>query len=163
MDTIRTAKLLEFHEDKKTHVYKDSLGYWSIGIGRCVHPGRGPGLRESEIQFMFENDMDEYLKEFAKYLPWFFELSDVRQAVLLDMRHNLGLTGLLTFRMTLKFVANGAYAAAAEQMLKSKWARQVGEGYLSYSIRGLLRRYPQRALMLSQMMQSNSWPEILET
>jgi lysozyme len=46
--------------------------------------------------------------------------------VLVNMGFNLGPEGLLGFRRTLRAVEEGRYADAAEGMLRSKWARQVG-------------------------------------
>jgi len=74
-------------------------------------------------------------------LPWFTELDEVRQAVLVDMGYNLGIDGLLKFKRTLGSVESGNYANAAIQMLESKWATQVGH----------------RAERLSDMMETGEW------
>ena len=52
------------------------------------------------------------------------------------MAFNLGVSGLMKFQKTLRHVAAGRYEAAAQEMLRSRWADQVG----------------QRAMTLSKMM-----------
>ena len=42
------------------------------------------------------------------------------------MAFNLGVSGLITFKNTLRLISVGHYYEAAEEMLNSKWARQVG-------------------------------------
>jgi lysozyme len=66
------------------------------------------------------------LKRDDRTLPWWRNLSPVRQRVLVNMAFNLGMVGLLTFKNTLGAMQNGSYAAAAAGMLSSKWATQVG-------------------------------------
>ena len=70
-------------------------------------------------------------------------LGDVRQAVVVDMSFNLGLTRFSQFTQTLKAISAGNYAAASSYMLDSKWARQVGP----------------RAQRLAKMMRTGEWWE----
>jgi len=92
--------------------------------------------------------VQEVEQALAKALPWFTQLDDVRQRVLLDMAFNLGAQGLLQFRLTLDAVRTGRYQQAATMMLESQWAGQVG----------------QRARRLSQMMATGKDPaELLRT
>ena len=41
------------------------------------------------------------------------------------MAYNMGVTGLLKFKNTLKNIENEKYIEASNQMLDSKWAKQV--------------------------------------
>jgi len=43
------------------------------------------------------------------------------------MAFNLGIAGLLKFENTLALIRSGSYAQAAAEMVKSKWAKQVGK------------------------------------
>ena len=78
------------------------------------------------------DDVSEYLKE-----VW-DDLSDNRQRVLVNMRFNLGAKSFRTFVRTLRAVMVGRYEDAANSMLVSKWAKQVG----------------QRAVYLAELMRS---------
>ena len=75
---------------------------------------------------MLNNDVDYFHDKIKKEINWFWALDDVRQNVLVNMAFNLGVSGLLTFKNTLRLISFSRYEEAAEEMLNSKWARQVG-------------------------------------
>ena len=114
--------LLIKHEGVRSKPYKDSLGILSIGIGRNLERG----LRPNEIQFLFENDLEEAELIARKLVPNFDSLSDNRKAILLDMAFNLGETRLAKFKNMLLAIAKEEYQKAADQMKDSLWYRQVG-------------------------------------
>ncbi|OPZ48986.1 MAG: hypothetical protein BWY95_00416 [Bacteroidetes bacterium ADurb.BinA104] len=49
------------------------------------------------------------------------------------MCFNLGIKGLLEFKNTLTFIAAGDWERAANGMLASKWAKQVGKRAIELS------------------------------
>jgi lysozyme len=100
-------------------------------------------MPEHIIDLLLEYDAEIHWHELVERAPWVRELDDVRQAVLLDMAFNLGVTGLLGFHTTLKLVRLRRFVSASVQMLDSKWAGQV---------KG-------RAIRLSKMMETGQWPE----
>ena len=136
------TRQLKSDEGFRRTVYQDSLGYWTIGVGRLVDPSRpDSGLRDSEIEFMLRNDIEDRITALGKVLPWFLDLDEVRQGVLVNMAFQLGIKGLMGFSTTLQMVAQGRYEDAAVQMLKSKWAAQT----------------PERAKRLAQQMKTGKW------
>lgn len=143
MDSERTRRLIARHEGKETHAYKDTRGLLTIGIGRNVHKGSGPGLREEEMEYMLTCDLREYERELGANIGCYNALDDVRKAVLLDMRHNLGLMGLLAFKRFLAALNAKDYNLAATEMLGSAWSIQVKE----------------RSRRLARMMDSGQWPD----
>jgi len=142
MNRERATRLLSLHEGRRNTIYKDSLGYWTVGVGHLIDPSKGGTLPEAIIDALLRYDMTEKYEELVKTLPWVRDLDEVRQYVLLDMAFNLGVNGLLGFKNTLKMVQGRDYAGAAKNMLLSRWATQVGT----------------RAKRLSVMMESGSWP-----
>lgn len=129
-------------EARRKHVYKDHLGYYTIGIGRLVDDRKpGSGLRDSEIDFMLNNDIDERIDELTRRIPWFQNLDDARKGVLLNMSFQMGVDGLLGFKNTLAMVQRGDYEGAARGMLQSLWARQT----------------PARAKRMSEQMRTGEW------
>jgi lysozyme len=126
VSTDERGKLaLELMRDEgvKLKVYRDSLGIETIGVGRNL---RDKGITQDEALFLLENDLDECIHDLSVF-PWFVALDPVRQRVVVDMRFNLGPSRLRSFTRTLAAVARGDYEAAATGMLKSKWAKQVGQ------------------------------------
>jgi len=112
------------HEGRRKKPYVDTVGKVSIGVGRNL---TDRGLSPAEIDYLFENDIDSCIADLDNNLPWWRELSDARQHVLLDMCFNMGIKRLLKFVNTLADVQAGRYNDAADNMLKSKWAGQVGQ------------------------------------
>ena len=135
-------ELLALHEGRVDHAYQDSLGYWTIGVGHLIDKRRGGKLPEHIVDALLEWDIAEHKRELDTALPWANDLSEVRYAVLLDMAFNLGVPGLLGFKNTLALVKAGKYREASQNMLLSKWAKQVKT----------------RAVRLSRMMEEDKWP-----
>lgn len=109
------------------YAYKDSLGYWTIGVGRLIDRRKGGRLSDDEIDYLLANDIRRVDAELDARLPWWRGLDPVRQRVLQNMAFNLGTAGLLGFKNTLAAVKAKRWSDAAAGMLASKWARQVGE------------------------------------
>lgn len=136
------TRQLKADEDVKPCVYKDSLGFNTIGVGRLVDDRKpGAGLRPIEIDFLLQNDINDRIEQLTKRLPWFENLDEVRQGALLNMAFQLGVDGLLGFKNTLKMVEDGRYSEAADNMLLSKWAQQT----------------PARAQRMAEQMRTGQW------
>jgi lysozyme len=114
---------LELDEGNKSKPYKCTAGKTTIGIGRNLDD---VGLSPDEISYLFQNDIKRVIADLDKNLGWWRGLSDTRKRVLANMAFNLGIAGLLGFKNTLKAIAEGRYNDAADGMLASKWATQVG-------------------------------------
>lgn len=114
------------HEELKLSAYNDSLGYLTIGVGRLIDGRKGGRISSAEAMMLLENDIAAKMAELDRALPWWRELDEMRQRVLVDMAFNLGVTSLLQFKNTLAAIQEQRYADAAAGMLDSQWAAQVG-------------------------------------
>jgi lysozyme len=119
----RLIAMLQRHEGLRLKPYECTAGKLSIGYGRNLDD---MGISEVEAMVMLRNDIEQCYQELEMF-SWFSDLDQVRQEALVDMLFNLGLPTFLEFKKTLKFVAEGKYSQAAEEMLRSKWADQVGD------------------------------------
>ena len=128
-------------EGSIAHAYQDSLGYWTIGVGRLIDARKGGRLRQSEIDLLLDNDIADVRQSLTASLPWVATLSEPRQAVLIGMAFQMGVVGVLAFTQTLAAVRDAHYDHAALLMLQSQWAKQT----------------PERAQRLSRQMASNEW------
>ena len=72
-----------------------------------------------------QHNIDEVI-QLAQTLPFFNALNEVRQAVIVDMIFNMGLPRFQKFKKTIALIEQQAWQAAANEMLNSRWARQVG-------------------------------------
>ena len=114
--------------------YRCTAGKLTIVIGRNLDDC---GISQSEAYIMLINDIMKCEKQLQSKIPDIYNgLDEVRKSVLLNMCFNLGINGLLGFKNTLAFVKVGDWERAANNMLVSKWAKQVG----------------MRAIELSEMM-----------
>ena len=83
------------------------------------------GITKDEAEWLMCNDIDTAIKQLKTNLIWFEDAHPEIQEVLIDMCFNMGINTLMTFTTTLKLMSLHQYPEAAEQMLKSKWAKQV--------------------------------------
>jgi len=113
---------LPIDEGSRAHVYRDSLGIETIGIGRNLQNG----LSDDEILYLFKNDLDKAEKGARAICPSFDTLSDARKAVLINMCFNMGQARVAGFIGMFGAIAAKDWNAAAQHMLASKWAVQVG-------------------------------------
>lgn len=123
MDRNSLMRQLNVDEDRRKLPYLDTKGKTTIGVGRNL---TDRGLSDLEIDFLLGNDLDMVESQLDFAMPWWRGMNDARQNVLANMCFNLGLKRLQEFRKTLKLMQQGAYTLAADEMMDSNWARQVG-------------------------------------
>ena len=108
------------------HAYQDSLGYWTIGVGKLIDKRKGGRLSDAAIEYLLAEDIDSKVGDLDKNLPWWRNLTPARQRVMINMCFNLGIGGLMKFKNTLGMIERGDYTGASKNMLLSLWAKQVG-------------------------------------
>jgi lysozyme len=111
------------HEGLLCKPYKCTAGKLTIGVGRNLEDR---GITEQEAEYLLDNDIQAVLKQVSAEIPVFNHLSEVRQSVLLNMAFNLGVNGLKKFKKMLAALCVEEFNLAAQEMLDSKWAEQVG-------------------------------------
>lgn len=116
--------LLTRHESYKQFPYSDTTGHLTIGIGRNL---TDHGVSLTEASFMLDEDIAYFTGKLSQYLGFFTKLTENRQIALVDMCFNLGMQGFLNFRQMILALEAHDYERAANEMLDSKWAEQVGE------------------------------------
>lgn len=129
------------HEGLRLRAYKDSLGYWTIGIGHLIDPRKGGDTRfpcapttvitKERAGELLVEDVERSVALLDEKLPWWRFQNEVRRRALIELCFNmgigrLGVDGLLSFRNGLKRWREGHYFAAAESFRGSLWAKQVG-------------------------------------
>lgn len=132
---------LAAHEGNLPYVYKDHLGYETIGIGFLVDKRKGGGLRPEEIEFIFNNRVRLIAEELERRVKFMGALNDARYAVMINMAYQLGVNGLIAFKKTIDYIGDGFYEKAAKEMLDSTWAKQT----------------PKRAKEMSEQMRTGKW------
>ena len=120
---IIAKRLIEQHEGLRLVPYKCSAGKLTIGYGHNLDDN---GIDKTMAVHMLNEDVANTCFELDKYY-WFNPLSTVRKAVMIDMCFNLGLPRFLKFKKMIAALNAGNYPLVANEMLDSKWAKQVGK------------------------------------
>lgn len=137
IDLNQAVQRLAFHEGCVLKPYKDHLGYWTIGIGRCYE--KNPftaeelkaigdwrhGITKNAAYFLLRNDIKRTEKELEKKIPFWKQLDNERQYALLDMAFQLGVNGVLKFKKMIAAMGVGNWREAKAQCLDSNYARQT--------------------------------------
>ncbi|MDD4276911.1 MAG: glycoside hydrolase family protein [Candidatus Cloacimonetes bacterium] len=127
----RMKEQLLRHEGLRLKPYRCTAGKLTIGIGRNLDDC---GISQKEAYALLDNDIQNCEQQLLEEIPVIYNaLDEVRQCVLLNMCFNLGIHGLLGFNNTLAFIAAGDWERAANNMLASKWAKQVGRRAIELS------------------------------
>jgi lysozyme len=124
----RLSDQLIAHEGMELRLYKCPAGKWSIGAGRNL---QDRGITEDEARHLLNNDIRISIDELTNTFRWFTRLDETRQAAMVELHFNLGLSTLRTFRKTLGLMEAAAAGSVAwhdvgRELLNSKWADQVG-------------------------------------
>lgn len=147
--------MLVTEEGRRFVAYPDPLtgaAPWTIGVG---HTGpevkRGVTWTPEQVEAQFTTDILRATSAVLLNLPWAAQLDDARRAVLFGMAFQMGIghppsaavkgEGLLGFPGALAATRDGRWAAAAGEMLDSKWKQQT----------------PKRAARMARQMETGLW------
>ncbi len=130
LDILR--KQLEIDEGVKHDIYLDHLGYPTFGIGHLItkadpESGQAVGTTVSDerVQSAFETDVVSVIEDCKKLYDDFDELPEEAQQIIANMMFNMGRTRLSKFRGMKRGVDARDWNAAADEMVDSRWYRQV--------------------------------------
>lgn len=134
MDLIKLREQLEIDEGVKYEIYKDHLGYPTFGIGHLVTDSDpefgydvGTPVSEQRVEEAFDIDVQVVLRECDKLYPDFDNLPEEVQQIIANMMFNLGRPRLSKFKGMKKGVDEKNWNTAADEMVDSRWYRQVGK------------------------------------
>ena len=132
------------HEGVRPHIYKDSLGIPTVGIGfnmmrpdaKLIFKSLGlnyndilsgsTDLSDQQMRDLFIECLKIAYKDVKQYMPNYDSLPREIKLGLIDMSFNLGINRLSKFVKTKEYIVKGDYKAAANELKNSKWAGQVG-------------------------------------
>lgn len=122
--------MLKKHEGYKQQMYKDTEGYWTIGIGHLVTAKeiakfKNRKLSDAEIRSLFDSDLNIAITNAKKFVPNLNTLPLQVQHAIVNMTFNLGINRLMKFKDLRQSLASRDFNKASKDMLNSKWASQV--------------------------------------
>lgn len=125
-------ELLKLEEGYSETVYRCSEGYPTIGIGTKIGT-KGADLgkftltvNEQVAKALLDMRVNDKLKKLSAH-TWFNKLDETRKIIILSMAYQMGVTGLLKFKMMIAALDKYDYKEAALQALDSRWAKQTPE------------------------------------
>jgi lysozyme len=114
---------LKIHEGMKLKPYKCTAGKLTIGIGRNLED---VGISEDEANMLLRHDIQEATRQLLHAFPWMGEFNDARISAMINFTFNVGIGTVKKFENTLSYMQSGDWDKAADEMMDSRWARQVG-------------------------------------
>ena len=133
MDIEKLREQLKIDEGCVYEIYNDHLGFATFGIGHLVRESdtenglpTGSPISESRVIEAFEQDVQTVLSDCAILYPDFDELPEEAQQIIANMMFNLGRPRLSAFKGMKAGVDSRDWNEAADQMVDSRWYRQVG-------------------------------------
>jgi lysozyme len=121
----KLLQMIEDDEDYRKHVYNDSHGNATIGIGFNLNAGISKNLALHIAKFQIAEIQETLSYKF----PFWNKLSRTRQDVLVNLAFNLGINGLLKFKKMLAAIEEEDWARAKYELLDSAAARELHNRY----------------------------------
>lgn len=119
-------------EGEILHVYTDSLGFPTVGIGHLITKkdeeyGKPVGhpITKERSRALFDRDVQNVIDALYVKIPWLRDHPDTVQRAVVNMGFQLGVSGLLKFKTTLKNIKDRKYEAAYNSGKQSKWYQQT--------------------------------------
>ncbi|HFK4065593.1 TPA: glycoside hydrolase family protein [Kluyvera ascorbata] len=142
---ITIYEMLKFDEGIKQTLYKDTLGFYTIGIGHLVTKsanriealaildkkfGRVTNgtLTTSEVETLFNEDVQgviNQIKQNSNVNAVYKSLDDIRKMALINMCFQLGVNGVASFSNSLQYLNSKQWEKAATNLKLSKWNSQT--------------------------------------
>ena len=121
------------HEGYVTEIYLDSENLPTFGIGHLVTENDmehtwpvGTPVTDERILQVFHDDCNAACEDASALFLNFASHPEDVQRVLVNMAFNLGRNRLGKFKNMIRYVNEGNYLMAANEMVNSKWYNQVG-------------------------------------
>ena len=133
MNVEKLREQLKIDEGCVYKIYNDHLGYATFGIGHLVResdPENGSPLgtevSEDRVIEAFDADVEIVLSDCSTLYPDFEDLPEEAQQIIANMMFNLGRPRLSKFVGMKRGVDAKDWDSAADEMVDSRWYRQVG-------------------------------------
>ena len=115
---------LKLDEGFSSTLYVCTAGKQSIGYGFNLDD---VGMSEYEADVLLTIRVNKLSRDLKKKIPWLACAPPEVRGVLLNMAYQMGLSGLLEFKHTLRYLRSEEYGLAAMEMINSRWFTQTPE------------------------------------
>lgn len=141
---MNITDMVRYDEGEKLSVYKDTEGYWTVGVGHLLtkdlskekaikaldrlvgHQSYGY-INPEESRSLLEKDINSTVNGLSKskLSLTYTTIDSPRRAALVNMCFQLGVNGVCQFNKMIQHLNNKRYEEAADEALNSRWAKQT--------------------------------------
>ncbi|EFH5738004.1 glycoside hydrolase family protein [Escherichia coli] len=141
---MNITDMIRYDEGEKLTIYKDSEGYYTIGVGHLLtkspskeqalieldklvgHKAHGY-INEQESDKILNDDINKATQQIGKteLFNTYTIVDSVRRAALINMVFQLGINGVLKFKKMIAYMNTRQFDKAADEALDSLWAKQT--------------------------------------
>ena len=132
MDIDKLREEIEYDEGSVGKIYLDHLGLPTFGIGHLVLESDpehgwevGTDVTKDRCNEAFDSDIENVLSDCHRLYPDFDDLPEEVQRIVANMMFNMGRPRLSKFKGMKRGVDSQDWNAAADEMVDSRWYRQV--------------------------------------
>ena len=138
-------EMLRIDEGCKLDLYKDTEGYWTIGIGQLItkNPSKDVAraeldklmgrvcngrITQHEAETLFNRSVEKArasVMRNAELKPVYDSLDEVRRCALINMVFQMGEAGVAGFTNSLRLLQQKRWDEAAVNLAQSKWYKQT--------------------------------------
>ena len=123
MDLPQLKTSLKAHEGFRGQAYADTKGKQTIGFGRNLTDNP---LTEEEAWYLSQLWINDAIVHAPLLVHAWDKLGDARQNVLIELIYNIGIVSALKFQKMRVALDAGHWFEAADELLDSQWAKDVG-------------------------------------
>jgi len=131
---MKLKQQLEFEEGRKLKAYTCSMGHKTIGIGHNldVKPAfngqRIPDIISDQVcDLIFDRDLNDTITQLNFVWLANTKLDPARRDAVINMCFQLGVNGVMKFKLMLNALERSDWVAAKAHALDSSWAKQTPE------------------------------------
>ena len=103
-------------------VYKCTEGFDTIGYGFAI---KDLVLGEDICDMILERKVAELKLRIQQKFPFYEDMPEAVQDVIVEMCYQMGVSGFSKFRKTIDHFIRKDFKSASEEMLDSRWAKQT--------------------------------------
>jgi lysozyme len=124
MNIERLRLQITKHEGIELMPYRCTSDKLTIGVGRNIEDR---GISHETAMQMLDEDIDICINELQQTVSYWDDLPERVQEALINLCFNMGISRLMAFKKTFGFLREGMYEKAADELLESRYANQVGQ------------------------------------
>jgi lysozyme len=124
MNIQRLRQQLIKHESIELKPYRCTSDKLTIGVGRNIEDR---GISHETAMQMLDEDIDICINELQQTVSYWNNLPSRVKEGLINLCFNMGISRLMAFKKTFGFLREGMYSKAADELLDSRYANQVGQ------------------------------------